>query len=198
MEVILLELLNTGRLSPLDLNVSANILNFLVRDWKSKEILVNNRFIGCVHESLRKLQSEIGEWLEMWDGGIQHVLWLFSSPPDVARLAWEEMLSRMEHWFLKKHPRYAYKCLNTFHRLLVGCKTKNMDSVDLKAMLLDRQFATSFEAWSRGISEEIPDIATERSQELRVIWDLSCGISNPRDDEYTSKPAYRISNVRKY
>jgi hypothetical protein len=194
MKFILLEILALGRLSPRDFDISATLMDFVIADWRSKEILVNNRFVGCIQICLSKLQPELAEWLSMWSGEISHVQWLSIGGENVRKLIWDEILGRLDIWLVKGHYKYTHKWLRSLRVLLAGYNPREREMHNLECVVRARQLDLSFEEWLRNVSSAIPRHEIECFEELRYICKLWRGTTDFHDEISGRKYLCRLAD----
>ena len=77
-KLVFREVLNEGRCSPRSCDTAASIITFLMTDWRSGDILINNRLTSSLHDSLQNFGPEISELLLMWDGDCDQTQWLLT------------------------------------------------------------------------------------------------------------------------
>lgn len=169
MEITLEELLTDGHYSPRSCETAAIVLNFLTTDWRSKDLLINNRLVGEFRECLTKLRPEVSEWLSMWDGNIQHAQWLLAGGQCVMMAVWEELISRAEFWIFKGHFKYILKWLTVLRSVLLMCKNRKMELTCLDNIVRERNPDMSFEMWIERISSILSESEAEILEEIEVI-----------------------------
>jgi hypothetical protein len=172
LELVLREVIMDGQYSPNNCATAVDLLNYLMTDWRSEDILINNRLTGSWRESLDKLGPELSELLLMWDGDCDQSRWCLGGGEDGSTLVWEEILSRVEFWVLKGHWIYTAKWLCAL-RTLLGSSTERMAAVImLENILLERDPDMSLEKWIRTVSAMLPETDVDAFCEIEMICAL--------------------------
>lgn len=182
LEVIVNEILNEGGCSPASCDTAASILSFIMTDWRSEEILVNNRLVGSIGDSLRKCGPEYSEQLYMWNGSIQQsTRWLLAGGREISMRVWEEVLSRVEFWVSRGHSRYVLKWFGVLHALLARSTERREALIDLETVLARRESRVTFDDWIENIANLLPDTALECLDKLKSIYALRQELSGGAD-----------------
>jgi len=172
------EILCQGGLSPRLCNTSGRVLCSLIYGWRSHEVLINNRFVGEFRSCLQRLRPELIDWLSMWDGDSQHIRWLVVGGQEVMETVWEEVLSRVEFWLYRGHPRYTLKWLGVVSTMLVECTDKRAELELLDRIISNRYLDSSFRQWIQRVLPLSP-AADAEIPEMELVWalceDLSVG-----------------------
>jgi hypothetical protein len=169
MEITVEEVLKEGHYSPRSCETAAVILSFLITNWRSKDLLINNRLVGEFRDCLTKLRPELSEWLLMWDGDSLHTQWLLVGGQDVMMAVWEELISRAEFWICKGHFKYTLKWVTVLRTFLGICKNRSVQVACLADIVMERSTDVSFEMWIERMSSMLPETEVEILEELDVI-----------------------------
>lgn len=175
LDLILQEILNDGRCSPRNCDTACRILSFLVTDWRSGDILINNRLTNTFRELLCKFGPELSEMLLMWDGDCEYTGWLLSSGHDATMSVWDEVLSRVEFWVSRGHSRYTLKWFTVLRTLLARSIQITAALSDLETTLSERDVGLTFEYWIEKVSAMLPETEVESLEEIHVICALCRG-----------------------
>ena len=181
MELILIEILGEGGCSPGSCDTAARILSFIMTDWRSEEILINNRLLGSLRESLRKCAPEYSEQLYMWDGNCQQSRWLLAGGQEIMMRVWEEVISRVEFWMKRGHARYVLKWLGVLRILLGRSSERRVALVDLERVLTERGPGVTLEDWIENLTRLLPETEVECLDELKSIRAFCRGLSVASD-----------------
>jgi hypothetical protein len=174
-ELVLSEILDEGRTSPGQCDTAASILSFLMADWRSEEILINNRLCGSLRESLRKCGPEFTEVLSIWDGNCQQSRWLLAGGRDITMRVWDEALSQVEFWLSRGHSRYTLKWLRVLRVLLARSGEKRSELVELGKIVSGRELGMTFEEWVENMSHILPEAEAECQNEIDELRALCRG-----------------------
>ena len=170
---ILREILSEGRCSPRSAETAASVISFLMADWRSGDILINNRLSSSFRDALRKLGPELSELLSMWDGDYELAQWLLTCGQDAAATVWDEVLSRVEFWLLREHSRYTLKWLTILRTLLARSTERRIALINLEGVLAEQDADMSFEKWIGRVSAMLPESESEAFDEIASICALS-------------------------
>lgn len=180
-ECILEEVVNEGRFSPGICETAADILSFLMTDWRSEDILINNRLTGTFRESLDKLVPEFSELLIMWDGDCEQSRWLLAGGQHATKIVWEEILSRIEFWMSRGHSRYVLKWLVVLRKLLSQSTERQAALADLDKGAAEKFHLMTFEKWLGRISDMMPETDAESIGEIDLISALCQRVADDGD-----------------
>ena len=171
-KLVFQEVLNEGRYSPRNCDTAASIIAFLMTDWRSGDVLINNRLTSCLRDSLRCLAPEISELLLMWDGDCDQIQWLLTCGPDASLSIWNEVFARVEFWLLRGHSRYTLKWLSVLRELLARSTDRRLAVVNLENALVERDIGLSFDKWIERVSVMLPETEIEAFEEIDCIYAL--------------------------
>ena len=168
-KLVFQEVLKEGRCSPRSYDTTASIITFLITDWRSGDILINNRLTSSLRDSVRSFGPETSELLLMWDGDCDQAQWLVTCGQDAAFSLWNEVLARLEFWLLRGHSRYTLKWLSALRALLARSTDRRLALVNLENALVERDVGLSFDKWIERISAMLPETEVEAFEEIDGI-----------------------------
>jgi len=181
LELIVNEILCEGGWSPRSCDTAASILSFIMTEWKSDKIIVNNTLLGSIRESLRKCGPEYSEQLNMWNGSLQQSRWLLAGGRTVTMRVWEEVLSRAEFWMSRGHSRYALKWFGVLHTLLARSTERQEAIIGLDSVFAQREPRGTFDDWIENMADLLPEVAIDCIAKLNSICALRRGLSDGMD-----------------
>ena len=169
LEFIFAQILDEGRYSPVSCDTAASVLSLISTDWKSREILINNRLLGSLRDSLRKCGPEFSEQLYMWDGSCHQSRWLTVGGQEITIRVWEEIISRVEFWVSRGHSRYILRWFGVLRNLLGHSAERRVACVDLERVLAERDSGVTLEDWMENLARQLPQTETECLDEMHSI-----------------------------
>jgi len=181
MELILNEILSEGGCSPGSCDSAASILSFIMTDWRSEEILINNKLLGSLRKSLLKCGPEYSAQLYMWDGNCRQTRWLLAGGQEITMRVWEEILSRVEFWMSRGHSHYVLKWFGVLRILLGRSSERRVALIDLERVLIEREPGVTLEDWIENLARLIPETEIECLDEIKSIRALCRGPSGASD-----------------
>ena len=178
MDLVLSEVLKDGQCSPRSCTTAIDILAFLTTDWRSDEILINNRLANSCRESFQKLGPEYSELLSMWDGYFGQTAWWHGAAQNGSVIVWEEILSRVEFWVLRGHCFYTLKWLGVMRTFLEQSAERRAAVIGLEDALRERDPALSIETWIGTLAAMLPESEIASLDEIDIIYALCQGSEN--------------------
>lgn len=170
-ELVVREILCQNGNSPRFCETSGRVLCFLISDWRSQEVLINNRLVGEFRNCLQNFQPEISNWLSMWDGDSRYIYWLLVGGQEVMETVWEEILSRVEFWLYRGHSRYTLKWLGVVSQILSACKNRSLELAVLDSIVSRRYADSTLGLWIHRVLSQLP-AAEAQSPEMETVWSL--------------------------
>jgi hypothetical protein len=172
LETIVAEVLGEWRCSPRTFDTAGSVLSRLMTGWRSQDILTNNIYVDTLRRCLAERQPELSELLSMWDGSDEHMSWMIAGGRAAMKVAWGEILSRVEFWLCRGHSRYVLKWFGVLRTMLSHCRGRLEDMISLENAVEEVNKDASFEAWLGRMASEVPESELRIFQEVQTIYIL--------------------------